>query len=337
MTFDGYKEFNEHGTKPPLRTHQRVMEAGAIAQHEREVNNSASHRAKWSKKTKGVTGISALSALPYFDMIKHTSIDMMHLTKGVIAEHLVKTLAGKKLVNNLEKEHARIRKRQAKEDEAATEHLEKQQAAYQIKRDAWSVSEKKKRKAQGNQFVPTAPPPIPTYEISLAKQKAKSKRPDRSAEMAEAVSAWHIPPKVQLALEQHCWSGILAPPGIAPLNKRPFTASGQLNTAQWVTFSKVTGKYLMSQYFEDEHLQALCNLFDFVDLCLAPTVTQQSIRNLHTMARILAGDIDKYFPVTERSMVLHLLVFHMPDEIALWGPTRGYWVFAFERSVATNL
>ena len=80
-----------------------------------------------------------------------------------------------------------------------------------------------------------------------------------------------------------------------------------------------------------------CDLFDFINLCLAPVQSPELIVEIRQMARKVAGHVHKYFPESERSLVLHMLVFHAPDAIALWGPARGWWVFAFERSVTARI
>jgi hypothetical protein len=46
-----------------------------------------------------------------------------------------------------------------------------------------------------------------------------------------------------------------------------------------------------------------------------------------------AKKIDQNLPKSDWAMVLHNLMFHIPDTIKRWGPTRGYWCFPFERSV----
>ena len=163
------------------------------------------------------------------------------------------------------------------------------------------------------------------------------RQPDRSEELAEFVDAWHIPKTCQLALEEWCWSGIQAPPGIAPPSKRPFTVPSSINCSQWISITKVTGKYLLSQVFEGEHLGVLCEILDYMAACLASEFTPADIARIKRLARKVAGHVDKYFPPTMQSLVMHMLIFHMPGELEMWGPARGFWCFPYERSVEGSL
>jgi hypothetical protein len=148
------------------------------------------------------------------------------------------------------------------------------------------------------------------------------------------VDAWHIPKKCQEALESWCWSHIIAPPGIAPSTKRPFTFKGSMNCSEWITFTKVTGKYLFSQVFKGAHLGVLCDLLDFVSDCLDHELTPDKIDVLKARARKVAGHIEQYFPPSEQSLVLHHMIFHIPRQLQIWGPARCTWVFWAERSVS---
>lgn len=106
-----------------------------------------------------------------------------------------------------------------------------------------------------------------------------------------------------------------------------------MNMAMWIGLSKVSGKYMLSQLFNGRALEVVCSLFDYISACLEPVQTSHSIRKLKKDARKLAKGVGKWFPETEKSMVLHMLVFHVPDYLGMWGPARGWWVFAFERYV----
>lgn len=103
--------------------------------------------------------------------------------------------------------------------------------------------------------------------------------------------------------------------------------------ALWISLSKVTAKYLFSQVFDGSPLAVICSLFDFISDCLQPALSPKSIHALKQKGQELAGRIADWFPQTEKSLVLHILVFHIPSCLEMWGPARGTWVFAFERLV----
>ena len=100
-----YGNFNELSPGPRTfrtrsRTHNRhlvdvdvVEEAGGG-----EVDTSQSH---------GVIGKSALLRLPYFDIIQHSLLDMMHLTSGVVGRHFVPMTQGKRVGQALASEDRR--------------------------------------------------------------------------------------------------------------------------------------------------------------------------------------------------------------------------------------
>jgi len=138
------------------------------------------------------------------------------------------------------------------------------------------------------------------------------------------------------ALETNCWFGILGPPGIASRSKRPFTLKQGFTCADWITFTKVTGKYLYSQLFQESQktLETVCTVLDFFASCLDQELTTEKIELLKTRARKVAGIIHDLFPRSERSLVLHHIVCHIPDQLARWGPARCCWAFPFERSAA---
>ena len=147
------------------------------------------------------------------------------------------------------------------------------------------------------------------------------------------IDRWEVSPACLLELEKCCWMKIQAPPGIVPSTKRPFSMPSGLNVAQWIGISKVTAKYLFSQVFSDTPLQVICSLFDYISACLEPEQSRQTLHKLEALRKKLAGYIHRFFPKSELSMVLHMLVFHEPSFLKMWGPARGCWVFAFERSV----
>jgi hypothetical protein len=110
-----------------------------------------------------------------------------------------------------------------------------------------------------------------------------------------------------------------------------------MNMSQWITFAKTTGKYLFSQVFHSADdkplLQHLCDLLDYITDSLCSSLTKAAVLDLADRAKKLAAGITDFWPSGERQWVLHILVFHLPAALRLWGPARGFWVFPFERYV----
>jgi hypothetical protein len=137
-------------------------------------------------------------------------------------------------------------------------------------------------------------------------------------------------------MEEQCYLFISASTGVAPRGKRPLTVTSEMQAHQWVNFAKVYGKYLLSRYFEDLPLMFIAELLDVVRICLSSTINQALLQELIRKRKNIAELFDKTVPGTEKSIMLHLLLWHMPDTIAYWGPARGYWCFPFERSASTT-
>lgn len=164
-------------------------------------------------------------------------------------------------------------------------------------------------------------------------------QPDRSAAIAKSLEEWPVIHKNWIvALESMCWAGILAPSGIAPRTMRPFTVKSNLNCADWLSFTKVTGKYLFSQLFSQNRqaLTVICDILDYFSMCLDHELTEAKLDALDEQASLVAGHIENFFPGGEKSLVLHHMVFHMPGQLRVWGPARASWVFPYERSVVAK-
>jgi hypothetical protein len=82
------------GRPPSLRTHDSIVQDG-------------------STRTRGVTSVSPLAQLPYFDIATMTLLDMMHINSGVIGRHLVPALCGGRLKSAGKAEAERHRKEDA--------------------------------------------------------------------------------------------------------------------------------------------------------------------------------------------------------------------------------
>lgn len=142
---------------------------------------------------------------------------------------------------------------------------------------------------------------------------------------------WLYPNARQLRFEADCYSGMIAPPGVAPCTKRPFSLPSELTCHFWVNFSKVFGKFLFAQIFSGVELEFLCEILDLLKLCLVAEISIERMSMVKELARKVSLKSKDLLPPTENSNVLHMLLFHMPDTLQYWGPARGYWCFPFER------
>lgn len=112
--FDAYADYVE-GTPPQMRTHANTEAYGHMAEFYMQEEGEVDYH-----KTKGVTGCSPLRLLPYFDIIAHTTLDMMHIVSGVIGRTLIGMLTGARLKNSIRNDQKsqsnEERKRKAEED-----------------------------------------------------------------------------------------------------------------------------------------------------------------------------------------------------------------------------
>jgi hypothetical protein len=109
------------------------------------------------------------------------------------------------------------------------------------------------------------------------------------------------------------------------------SCSSEMTAHHWMNFVKVYGKYLLSLKYTDDCLRVACAVLDFVKDCLLSHLPSGKVQEITQQATALAKELHKFFPQTERSMVLHLLVFHMPQGLRYFGPARGFWAFWAER------
>jgi hypothetical protein len=113
---------------------------------------------------------------------------------------------------------------------------------------------------------------------------------------------------------------------------------GDLNCYDWLCFSRLYGKYLLSQHYSAEKMQILCPLLDLVKLAVTSFISGDGyFDRLHGLVKEVASTLETYFPAGELSIVIHLLLFHIPAQLARWGPAYGHWCFPFERSVDISL
>ena len=298
----------------------------------------------------GVTGVCPFSRLSYFDMSTMTMLDMMHIGANVINQHhLIGAITG----NRLSQARLNQEKLNQKQDEMrwqkwsqAEESLKKFQdqlrkletrnqkiinkrnSTGRRSRTAEEAEEKRDNEIRAKRYqiedcIQRQQDIDDEYEKLVA---------DRPRAMGEFIDLWHIPKGVQQMIEIHAYFKIIAPPGIAPRTKRPFTVPTEMTSHQWYGFIRVYGKFLFAQRFSGQNLQVLCDIIDLVKSCVLSRITPSTMRLLRDQVQKVATHMVNCFPSTEWSMMLHLLCFHMPDTIEYWGPARSYWCFPFERS-----
>ena len=327
-----------------------------------------------------MNGRSALLQLPYFDIIEHSMLDMMHVTSGVLGRHLVPLLRGERLTNA---EGAEAQAQERKEEKEMKEHKKrvaamnkaaaKQRADVKLALSARGSALRDRAAAAAHKRVQKAlrridvngdaadmeelakvdAPVTDSITVELrgaAEQYCNIQRcrfdpaPEQLGEhssIRQFREAWFVPPAMQLLIEQHCYAKIAAPRGVAPPTKRPLSNSSEMQAHQWVNFARVYGKYLMVHCFpssdrggdDSSQLDAACCLLNVVQLCLTSCIEPGFHTTLQKWVTKTAACFQRALPPTEKAVMLHLLLFHMPRTIAYWGPTRGYWNFAYERNL----
>ena len=326
MCYGGFKDLSDDRL-PQARTHESVahgaLRAAGFLREGRKVDTAV---------TQGVLGPSAWLRLPYFDIVQHTLLDMMHLCSGVVGRHLVPLVQGKRLRDTMQagdraqaSAAAVASRRKAAADVAA---------AARVAREAHAERNKRTKKARQSRGAAAAAPVTPdrSDEEREPAQEEGEPEEERKESLSELQKKWQMSEKMMLRIEEACYQHIRAPQGVAPLTKRPLTQTSEMQAHQWINFVKVYGKYLLSQHFKGDEMDVISNLLDFIKLTLSSTVDQATTDEILRLRHELAQVLESEFPSTEWSMVLHLLFFHIPDTIRLWGPTRGYWCFPFERS-----
>jgi hypothetical protein len=364
MYFGGYAEL-AGGRRPRRRTEESVSVAANLADGLRRQGKKVVGA---DESLKGVVGRSPLLDHPGFDMVQQHLPDLMHIGYGVVGRHLFPMISKDRLKNALKKELERLNRvalqNSRREEELLDENSEvnkayqKQLASWKAKERAAQLKQSTEARNKAKEKLPPRPTPptvmavpvrhdilSPCSEFVTCWHFVTHHLPclllmfvqiDRSRlqKLEAQVEAWTVASSTVVAVETRCWPLILAPPGVVPTTARPFTNPGELNCAHWLSVAQVTGKYLLSQLFQGQPLEVLCKLLDFTANCLAldPEITQEGIEKLTADAKGLAADIDRFFPSSEWSLVLHMLVFHVPKMLEEWGPARGTWCFAYERS-----
>lgn len=336
-------EIAEVHRKANLRIHAQNLTT--LAANERDGTDTRLRQPIGFKSTNGFNGRSPLLDLPHFDLFQHTTLDTMHITSNVCkdlvgmmtGERIKKAVAGAKA--NLGRAQKRAEAQEHKVEaliKKNVENINKWTSDLAALVAAGKTASKKAQTLRGQiaaanlgEVDPNAPSDEEDYH--LVEQRAAA---DRVARLEQLRGDWFISKDRAEAIETHGYKKILAPSGVAPHSKRPLSCSTQMTAHHWMNFVKCYGKYLLCLAFheDDPTLAALCQLLDFLKDCLRPTIAPGDIKKLYKDARELAGTIHERFPLNARSMMLHLLVYHVPSGLSLWGPARGVHCFPYERS-----
>lgn len=381
------------------------LRESAAAKEDRQRNKDDVVRAAQALKAKqaqmrSVKGKSELCRLPYFDIVKHTNLDMMHIVSGVIGAHLVKMVKGER-ANKQATARARQAAAAVRKDAAAKK---KRAAAASSRADEYDFDSNEEecksprpaaaaaaaaapargRRAAASAAAAASPSLHDDPEASTVREEEQDdgeadeyeddefESVDEIAPAVDGADAalralahaertaekfkqmYHIPAARWKVLEAEVYAKIQSPIGVAPASKHPFTKTGEMTAHHWVNFSRCYGKYLLQQEYEKDKktyysaeeqraqpepadrgppvgLTTLCRLIDFIALCLTSNVTEAVKQQLELQLPELAQLVDANLPPNEHAIVLHLLLFHIPDTIRRWGPVRSYWCFPFER------
>ncbi len=247
--------------------------------------------------------MSELCRLLYFDIVRDTLIDMMHLTSGIFGRNLV-VLAGDRLSGhsnqptgpNVPSDEARA-KLPVKDLILLSSKLEQFRSACVMHTcyKRYHLNEARTNLVEAAYQTIQAPPEI----------APRSKQPfRRSGEM----TAYH-------------WHNVARVTG-----KYLFSIAYPQGDAELAAVNKLNA----------EALQGMCLVIDVLASCLASFASAAVKANTDTLVSNLAANFEKLLPQTEQTMNMHLLLHHMPATIRRWGPSRGFHCFPFERSSGTR-
>jgi hypothetical protein len=251
---------------------------------------------------RNVNGKSELCRLPYFDIVKDTLIDMMHITSGIMGRNLIAIACDRlsdhsKPPTGVTMPSAEARKKMSDEDmellklelylfTKGTSSAHKMHACckrYRLGEARIGIVEAAYHSIQ-------APPEI----------APRSKYPlRRSGEM----TAYH-------------WLNIARVTG-----KYLFSKAYPQGDANFAAENKLNA----------EALQGMCLVIDVLASCLLSFASAAVKANTDALVSELAKNFEKLLPQTEQTMNMHLLMHHIPATIRRWGPSRGFHCFPFER------
>jgi hypothetical protein len=287
-----------------------------------------------------VNGSSELFRLPYFDVAKHSLLDMMHLVQGTIQRHLIGMIVGSRgdaASKRAEVELLRFGAAQQQDD--ACSEADEADSADDEGGAAADEPPAKRQKAAGGGRSKKAQGVACARAAAAAKAAVTAARTEKTREDLEALNKararWKRSEKQVAAMEAACAELLQARDGT--FHKDALSRPWSLNAYDWVAFVKSYGKYMLggADGFGNTGAQYifLCALLDFVRLCLSATLTPEVHDRITERRQTVAQWFSTFMPATEHAIVFHLLIFHMPAQLKLWGSARHHWCFPFERSV----
>jgi hypothetical protein len=318
MAYDGY-EAKARGETPALRTHADIVRCGRLADvfHAKEKSDAEAKKEeaeaegkeyKPLKKAKpippeclGVTGVSQLARLPYFDIAEHTVLDMMHTISGVMKGHIVPLSKGARL-------------------KGIVSSGQRGQTDAQRDREEQDRIDRRARDYYHNPLEDDEP-----VEPGAAAAKAATEK----KHIADMDKKWKCSMEHWQLLESKCLGGMQTPNGV--VNKRPYTLTGQTTAHDWLSFVRVYGKYFISQYYQGPEQFLMCDIFDIIKLASLQCITTEVLEQLDAAVEKVCRLFKRLLPGTEMAIVFHNLIFHMPAAVRKWGSVRATWCFPFER------
>lgn len=349
---------------PRLRTFEELKKAAETAQDWCDAHPDEDFDPK-KAGTKGVVGRSAFFDLAYFNPVTQCALDMMHIVSGVTGRHLVPLMTNARLRGVVSRDKASVAARkkmtpaqieaeddaprfkaQAKEDAESAKAV-KQRAA-QHKRDLAIEKAKGSRRdalnnAQNSRDVKIAAKQAKARAESdraLRENALRSEndRPSNAEHLKMLAEKWNVPPATLALVEQHCYLNIAAPARIAPRSKKPLTLPSEMNSYQWLKFSTVYGPYLIANMYANQRYAEAgveaCELLNIITIVLSSQVTPEVMAEMREKVKNFTRLFHIFWPETEKSLVLHMLLMHMPATVEYWGPARSYWNFPPERLVS---
>ena len=378
VSLQGFWDFNCHkvcygrydqlavGEQPRLRTL-----ANTIANGNKAVRLLAQKGVVDGHQTAGVKGLSAFISIPYFDISTDCTLDMMHITSGVVGRHLIKLITGAKLKGAMSKEKQAARelaKRTQAQLDADNEAADERRRNFRTVEEKEEEKEDKMRKKVSAQITAlhklkgrkTTPASRHRYQcqIDAANKRERDRQNVVNAARRERIAAadrvvasrdpvpersledfsnlWSCSEKIRLLVESRCYRRISAPRGVAGRGKLPLTMPSEMKAHHWVNFSKVYGVYLIRHCMPEEDkadaVDAVEQLLIIIKLCLASTVNETLLARLDHLVKLCASSFNESFPPQLKVMMMHLLLAHMPATIRILGSVRGFWNFVYERS-----
>jgi hypothetical protein len=289
------------GIRPPLLTMREYLRRAQLGDdaaawfmsHQLQYGAKAK-RDRDMREAKNVVGRSVLADLPYFDVPKHTLLDMMHDVQGLLGRIFLPLLKDrldayknatgettmKKPVEPLHYAAPRVGEKVARSKEWNAYKKASDRYRASVVKDCIALGERAYKHIQAPMNV--APP---------------SKRP---LTVSGDMTAYH-------------WLNFTKVYGkylIFIMFNRPLEAG------------------------HDERVKAMRAfraVFHLMNLCLSSNVTASVKEETSKAVVMLSGLFDQLFPVMSQVINLHTLLFHIPATIRRWGPARGFWCFPFER------